>query len=233
MSQTLNTSEPAGPESPDIESAQPNSRRRNIWTLVFSLIALWFINHSLPVYLSLDPNQARIPHLRRDIPWHYPLLVAHVFSGTVALVTVCLQVWPWLRRNHPAVHRWSGRIYVFAGALPSGLLALAIMPFSAGPAGNTVAAVAWLATTVAGLRTARQRRYREHRRWMAYSFALTMQIIWGRVLLIYVLPLFEYNFADPAKLNLALETATWIGFVINLLLAQWWLERTARDTTRR
>jgi len=31
--------------------------------------------------------------------------VAHILFGSVALVTACLQIWPWLRRTHPTVHR--------------------------------------------------------------------------------------------------------------------------------
>jgi cobalamin biosynthesis protein CobD/CbiB len=142
------------------------------------------------------------------------------------MMTVSLQVWPWMRHHHPAVHRISGRIAIFAGVLPAGLLALAIMPFSGGPAGNTVAAILWLATTITGFRMARKNRYAEHRRFMIYSFALTMQGIWGRIMFL-VIPLFPGYDADAAKMTL--EAATWVGFVINLLAAQWWLERTASN----
>ncbi|MBD0324764.1 MAG: DUF2306 domain-containing protein [Aldersonia sp.] len=55
--------------------------------------------------------------------------MAHIFFGSVALLTACLQVWPWLRRRHPAVHWYSGRLYVFAGALPAGLAVLTVVPF--------------------------------------------------------------------------------------------------------
>jgi hypothetical protein len=196
------------------------------------IVVLAFIAYSVPPYLTLDPATARIPRLRQDLPAHYVLLVGHVWLGTLTLVTVCVQIWPWVRNRFPAVHRWSGRVYVFAGVLPTALFALAITPFSAGPAGNAIAAILWLITTVAGFRAARRRRYDHHRRWMIYSFALALQIVWGRIVLL-TLPLFPgYDFSDPHTQIIVLETATWIGFVVNLLAAQIWLEWTARRHDR-
>jgi len=58
---------------------------------------------------------------------YYPLLVSHIFLGSLVLLAACLQVWPWLRRSHPAVHRWSGRVYVVA-ALAASLCVMIIAP---------------------------------------------------------------------------------------------------------
>ena len=208
----------------------PGGRRpwwRRPWMLPLVLVAAAFLSITLPKYLTFDPARTPVrldPHFR----WHYPLLLGHVTFGTIALVTVCLQIWPWLRERHPAAHRRIGRVYVFGGALPTGILALSIMPFSQGPAGNAVAAILWLTTTVTGYRMARQGREAEHRRWMIYSFALTLQIVWGRVMFV-VLPLIPgVSLAEPHTLGVIFETASWIGFLINLLAAQAWLEWTAR-----
>lgn len=217
----------AVPPSPAGAVPVPAGRRpwwRRPWVLPLAVVALGFLAYVVPPYLTFDPDRARIPNLRRDVAVHYPLLAVHIYFGTIAFLTLVPQLWPWLRGAHPAVHRWTGRCHVFLGALPTGVLALAIMPFSAGPFGNAVAAILWLGTTVRGYQMARRGRYVEHRRWMVYSAALTLQIVWGRVLL---------NIAphvpgfDASSFPLLLETATWIGFVINLLAAHWWLEHTA------
>jgi hypothetical protein len=200
------------------------------WAVPLALIAIAFLAFSLPPYLTLDPARSRIP-LRGDM--HYVLLVAHILFGSVAMITACFQIWPWLRRNHPGVHRATGRIYVLGGVLPGALFSLAVMPFSAGPPGNAVAALLWLGTTIVGFRMGMRRRFAEHRRWMFYSVALTFQGVWGRIMLFILLPLIPaYNPKDPAMLGLALETATWIGFVVNLVGVQLWLDRTRRRGRR-
>ncbi|WP_329106794.1 DUF2306 domain-containing protein [Micromonospora sp. NBC_01699] len=188
------------------------------------MIAYLFILMFVPAYLTFDPSQARV-NLREDVPWHYGVLAAHVIFGTVAMATVPFQLWPRFRQRFPAAHRFMGRAYVFVGVIPSSLLALAIVPFAAGPAGNAIGALLWLAASLYGWRMARLRRYQQHRRFMIYSFALCMQIIEGRVMVLTIphLPGF-----DPSSFPLLLETASWIGIVLNLLAAQWWLEWTAR-----
>jgi Predicted membrane protein (DUF2306) len=238
MTQLANTDtlprEPGEPDPGETVYQEPVTRRP--WWRRSAFVALWivalgFILYAVPPYLTLDPATALIPRLRQDLPLHYVMLVGHVWFGALTLVTVCIQIVPWVRKRYPAVHRWSGRVYVFFGVLPSGLFALGITPFSAGPPGNAIAALLWLAATIAGFRAARQGRLAAHRLWMIYSVALTFQIVWGRVLLL-VLPLLGVDFSDEHTLNLALETATWIGFVINLLAAHFWIEYTAWRATR-
>jgi hypothetical protein len=113
--------------------------------------------------------------------------------------------------------------------IPSALFSFAVMSLDLhGQSGNTVTGLLWLSSTIAGYRMARQRRYAEHRKYMIYSFALCYQLLWGRVLY-YVLPWVGHPLATDLHAQvLFLETASWIGFTMNLLLAQWWLEHTAK-----
>jgi uncharacterized membrane protein YozB (DUF420 family) len=145
--------------------------------------------------------------------------------GSVAIITVCLQVWPWLRRQYPAVHRWSGRLFIFAGVVPAGICAVVLVPVSVSPFGNGVAAVLWFATTFAGFRMARKRRWAEHRRFMIYAFAITMQVVFARVLFLSAMAITDIDANDQ---QVALEATTWMGFVVNLVTAQLFLDWTAR-----
>ncbi len=200
--------------------------------MLLVVVAL-FLALELPAYVGFDPAASRVP-ARPDLPLHYPLLVAHILFGSVALVTACLQIWPWLRRAHPVVHRWSGRVYLFGGVLPGGLAVLAVAPVSStGPisaAGNTALAVLWLATAVAGFRAARARRFGDHRRWMLRSVALTFSIVVNRVWLVAYLLLFTpFLGDDPAALTLAAAGASvWTSWVVNLLVVEWWVLRPPR-----
>lgn len=99
---------------------------RRPWVLPLALLTVIFIWYAVPPYLTLEPAQARI----QPMPPHasyYPLLVTHIFLGSVALLAACLQVWPWLRQSYPAIHRWSGRLYV-AVVLPASVCVMIIAP---------------------------------------------------------------------------------------------------------
>jgi hypothetical protein len=69
-----------------------------------------FLAFSLPPYLAFDPARSRVPQ-PDGFPARYWFLVAHVIFGSVAMVGAVLQVWPWLRRTHPVLHRRIGRVY--------------------------------------------------------------------------------------------------------------------------
>ncbi|GAA2409494.1 DUF2306 domain-containing protein [Streptomyces glaucosporus] len=223
---------PARPAPPEIPPARPGAhpapRSRRGWfgryyTVPLAVATAAYLLYQLPPYLTFDPARSGIP---MRFPLHYAVLAGHVLTGTVTLVTMCLQLWPWLRRNHPAVHRWSGRLYVFAGALPSAALALVMFPFSfpSGSVAVLMSGVMWAVTSVVGWIRARQGRYAEHRRWMLYSFAIVWgQTVWGLVI---GLTLFRLPFA--IDITYIAESARWVGWVGNLVLVHWWLERTAR-----
>jgi len=211
----------------DVEPPRPADRgRRRLLTPAVVLVAILvaaFLIDTLPPYLGLDPSKARIV-LRPDVPLHYPLLIAHIATGTIALSTLCLQIWPWLRRTHPRVHRIVGRVYVFGGALPAALLALVIMPLTNGWSANmgiTFHAALWFVATGIGFWHAKNHRYAQHRRFMLYSVALALGILWGRATVNLYLLL-------PTKFNVGyvFEMARWGGWFINLVAVQWWLEHT-------
>ncbi|MBO4206454.1 DUF2306 domain-containing protein [Micromonospora echinofusca] len=213
---------------------------RRPWVGPLAVVAVAFVAFSLPPYLTLDPARSRIP-TPSDLGWYHPMLVVHVVFGAVALLTCCLQVWPRFRRRYPVAHRRIGRVYVFAGVLPAvavGLPLGAVSPF--GPVArvsNVLMASLWLLCTVAGYRAARQRRYGDHRRWMVRSFALTASIItnrvWGVVWTIALWPQLDTTFGgDQERLTQTVAgITTWLGWVLPLLIAQWWLDRTS--TSRR
>ena len=205
---------------------------RRPWIAPFAVVAIAFIAVSLPPYLSGDPARSRVP---ANFPGHYPILVAHVLFGSVALLTACFQVWPWFRQAHRIAHRRIGAIYVFGGVLPAGLMALPMGVWSPfGPvarASNVLMCSLWLAFTLTGYRRARQRRFAEHRRWMIRSFTLTASIItnrvWGPLVFLALAPSRDTAFAGNDQLfQLTIAgITTWLGWVLPLLYAEWWLDR--------
>ncbi|KOX24110.1 hypothetical protein ADL05_00475 [Nocardiopsis sp. NRRL B-16309] len=223
--------EPRGPGTGERKRSTPRARTRQgtrgqwIWMISLGIVMTAFLAIMVPPYLTLDPSQSGVV-LNEGFSLHYPMVIVHVAFGTVAQLSLFLQVWPWLRRHHPAVHRWNGRVYVFGGVLPSGLSSLVLVPFhpTAGTVGVGVAAVLWLATTAVGHVRARQRRFAEHRRWMIYSFAIVTGLnFWGLAIVM------AGQVVSPSlDIDYLFEAARWFGWMLNLFIAQWWLERTAR-----
>lgn len=215
-------------------TVRPRRWWRRPWVAPPAVVAAAFLAFSLPPYVSFDPAQSRVP-APDFLPPHYAVLSLHVVFGSIAMITCCLQIWPWFRARHPVAHRRIGRVYVFAGCLPSGLLGLTVgIATPWGPVtsvSNVMLALLWLGCAFAGWRMARQRRFVDHRRWMVRSFALTMSIVtnrlWGAVSVIVLSPYIDTFFQGDEQVMAQSIAAlsTWLGWTLPLLLAEWWLER--------
>lgn len=171
-------------------------------------------------------------------PWYYPWLITHIIGATIALAGCSFQVWPWLRRRYPAVHRWSGRVYIFAGVVPgalSGLVVEAFWPFSISTAFQQVAlSLLWLGVTGLGLYYAIRRNTTEHRRWMIRSFALTASVIIETAIR---WPIEEITRGDYDTLlagnndvfqQITAVNDNWMGLVLAILLSEGYLELERR-----
>src|SRR5262249_15139947 len=71
----------------------------------------------------------------------------------------------------------------------------------------------------------------EHRKWMVRSFALTTSImmnrVWGAAAAIVLVPRLSTDFGnnEPHLTQTIAGLAAWLGWTVNLILSQWWLER--------
>jgi uncharacterized membrane protein YozB (DUF420 family) len=219
------------PSTTNAPRTAPPRLARRPWIVPLLLVAAAFLAFSVPPYLTFDPSLSRLePPAGNHL--YYPLLVAHVLFGAVAMATACFQIWPAFRARHRRGHRLTGRI---GGVLPAGLLGLYIGWHTvAGPSvrvANLVGSALWLAVTIMGLRMARQRRYGDHRKWMSRSFALTMSIILSRVInviaTIALTPQVDTTFGGSQELMRysALSIGVWLSPLLLLLLTEWLLER--------
>lgn len=201
------------------------SRGYVAWLAVSGVVCVAITIFAASAYVTLDMSQAR-PDLRGSV--HYGLLVAHIFTGSVAVLAGVSQFWPGLRRRRPRVHRIMGRVY-FAGVLPSSLLGVVCAQLSlnglAASAPLTVLSVLWFVSAVYGLKTARRRQFGEHRIWMIRGFALTGAAVTGRLW-----GLLLGSLVPDGNGLVIFATANWLSFVVNLLVAEWWIQ--SRGYTR-
>ncbi|MCR3752218.1 DUF2306 domain-containing protein [Lentzea californiensis] len=208
---------------------------RNPWWMALVALVVAFLVYALPPYFDLDPAKSLSPIVEGS-SIHYPLLILHIVAGTLALLTACLQMSSWVRSRHPRLHRTSGIIYIFGGALPVAVTTPVLLMFSgeiaAGPGrvGRFVLGLLLLLSTIVAYRLARRHRYADHRRYMIYSFALIMDGVGTRLVLFLlgVVPVFGVQLPWTAQIDqgLLFEMVGWCVWVFNLLVAQWWIERT-------
>ncbi len=177
-------------------------------------------------HIQLSPSQH---------PWFFPMLALHVLGGAVALATCVLQIWPWLRENHPSIHRRVGSVYIYGGVFTSvvfGLIVEMFWPFSvATMLSQVVVLVLWGFVTVMGLRSGRQGLREEHRRWMLRSFALTVSVlvevsIDGPLQLLIRTEFHSRLLSNiDAYIQLKDSNENWLGLIIVLLCVEGLLER--------
>jgi hypothetical protein len=195
--------------------------RQNSWVIPISAVMLAVLIISVPPFLRFDPAKqpAQLNSTRPNLD--FALAEAHVLLATGAIVTLCLNIWPWLRIRYAAAHRWSGRVYVFS-ALSASLLILPIVYLNnswQADIGACATGGFWFVTTLIGYLAIRQGNEVRHRRWMLYSFAMATSVVWGVVL--------THLFTKPAEFPYMMEFLRWVGPLVNLGAVKWWLDRTA------
>lgn len=192
-----------------------------LWVLVLvTLIYIW------SNYIALDRSLAKV-QLPAEYPMKYPLVIAHIAFGSIALVAGSFQLWGSFRRRYPAAHRYAGRIYVFGGVLPGAICTVVLLGYTGGPGfvGRSALGTLWVATTGIGYYMVRRRRYAEHRRYMIYSYALTLDAFSVRLLALVIPLIMGVQNLDP---TIFVESVSWLGWLFNLLVAHWWIERGRR-----
>jgi hypothetical protein len=149
--------------------------------------------------------------------WDVP---AHFFGAGLALALVPLQLSTGVRRRWPALHRIGGLLSV-AAILVGGVSGLSLAQHAQGgwPSrmGFSLLALLWLGVTGNGLRLAILGQYARHRRWMAYSMALTAGAVSLRVMLAVGTGILQLPFMATYV------SVAWASWLLNLALCAGWL----------
>lgn len=164
------------------------------------------------------------------IPWWKAAFYIHVFSSVLALAAGITQFSEYMLKNQRKVHRLVGKIYVTDILLvnfPAGMI-LAVYANGLWPSkiAFVILDCLWFFFTYKALVAARQGRIEEHKQYMIRSYALTFSAITLRTWKIILSTIFH-----PDPLTLYMIDA-WMGFVPNLLLAEWLIRRKRRKAVR-
>jgi uncharacterized membrane protein len=157
------------------------------------------------------------PDLRATFEAHRTGIYAHVFASLVALALGPFQFAARLRTARPALHRWSGRVYLGVGVLVGGAAGLYLAGHAfGGPVarlGFACLALAWLYTGLRAYIAIRARDVVSHRRWMVRNFSLTFAAVTLRLWL-------PASVAAGAPFDLAYAAVAWLCWVPNLVAAE-------------
>ncbi|MES2660270.1 MAG: DUF2306 domain-containing protein [Verrucomicrobiota bacterium] len=175
----------------------------------------WPIRHDA-AFLQIKQQYLGIKH------WELAFWV-HVFTSMLPLLAGFTQFAPWILRKQPRVHRLMGRVYVITVCFITGPASLIMAFYANGGITSRIAfvtlALLWLGTTAMGWRTVLQRKWQVHREWMIRSYALTLSAITLRAWKYAIVFAFEPRPMDAYRI------VAWLGFVPNLLIAEWLIRR--------
>ena len=212
-------------------AATPRKARK---TWLMFIVATVFGAVLVSPYLLLDIDDSRV-----DVNGeaHYAVLVAHVFTAFVALVLGPLQFIPAIRARR-RIHRTIGRLYLFAGVLPSALAAVPVALLSGRlitQIGLTIPATLWLVTGTLAYRAARRHDHTRHQNWMTRNYALTFLAVTSRILvpllLLAQLPFIGAgSIGDKAPSMIPIGQA--LGWIVNLIAAETLIRRRRSRSAR-
>ncbi|HEU4322565.1 MAG TPA: DUF2306 domain-containing protein [Roseiflexaceae bacterium] len=159
----------------------------------------------------------------------YPVLtLVHIIPGLLFMLLGPLQFSTRLRARYPAWHRWAGRVFLLSSLVigVSALVMSVAMPSIGGPLQAAATSVfgAWFLYALGkAFRHILRREVAQHRVWMIRAFATGLAVATIR-------PIIGLFFATSALSGLTPDSffgpAFWIGFVLNTLVAELWIQRT-------
>jgi uncharacterized membrane protein len=196
------------------------------WWALF-LVSLVVILPFVVPYLTFDLANSRVTIVSNTV--QYPLLVAHIVSACIALFTGFFQFIDRIRITKPRIHRLLGRVYVYSVFI-SGLLSFGSIYYAENFTKATaflVLSLVWLFTCWKGYRTAVNREYEEHRKWMIRIFGITLVAVSARILVPVLLLIYFifHGFSLPNDVETVigelLNINIWAGLFLNFVIVEW------------
>jgi uncharacterized membrane protein len=165
-----------------------------------------------------------------NYPWWRAAFYVHVFTAILALLAGFTQFSNLILQDHRRLHRLVGRIYAYDILIvnfPAGMvLALCANGLLPGRIAFVLLDSLWFTFTLLGVLADRRGQLSQHRAMMIRSYALTLSAITLRT---WKFILVRTTHIDPVHLYMI---DAWLGFVPNLLVAEWWIRSSLRRSLR-
>ncbi|WP_244440951.1 DUF2306 domain-containing protein [Neobacillus jeddahensis] len=204
------------------------------WLLV--IVSIGVMSPFVAPYLTFDPGNSRVSMTPSSL--QFPLLVAHIGTACVALISGFFQFLESIRIKAPKLHRNLGRVYVGSVFLSGGiaLVYLFYVDNFSKAISFLVLAMIWIYTCWKGYRTALKKRFAEHRKWMIRSFAVTLVAVSARLLVPFLLLAYAalHRFSLPGGRMMMVEEVLnvniWVGLLVNFIVVEWKILKPKKDS---
>lgn len=161
------------------------------------------------------------------------LTLLHVLPGMIFMILGPLQFVKGLRAKYPAVHRWSGRIFLTASAV-LGVTGLTMAARGTIGGADEKAAIFifgsfFLVALGKALWHAMKKEFAKHREWMIRGYAVGLAVATIRPIMggFFAVAVIHGQIPQPQNF---FGTAFWIGFVAQSILAEIWIRWSRRGS---
>ena len=149
----------------------------------------------------------------------------HILAGMCCISTSLIQFSRIILKKASAIHRWSGRVYVFVVLFLGAPTGLYMSFFAKGSFWERALfmfmAMFWFFTTLNGLKMILKKNVLAHKIWMIRSYAMAMTAVTFRVyhLIFYIM---DWDHLRNYEISL------WVSVLGNMLIAEWIIYRKSK-----
>jgi uncharacterized membrane protein len=207
---------------------------RAIWaiTLLLMLIGVAIVVRRSLQLFAPSPASSNFPEaaaMDAGFAHHRLLTMIHITPGLLFILLAPLQFVRKLRNRKPKLHRWIGRVVLVSGWIVGGSALVMSPQLAIGGPNETAATMLFAIVFLFSLSKAylhiRKGRIALHREWMIRAFAVGFAVSTIR-------PIVGAFFATSRLTHLTprdfFGTAFWLGFTIQLMAAEIWINYTRR-----
>lgn len=170
-----------------------------------------------------------------DIFARHPLLtLAHIIPGLVFVISGPFQFMQKIRARYPKWHRAGGRLFLISGGI-IGITAL-VMSFAVPAIGGVNQVVAtvlfslfFLYSLFKAFRQVLQHKIASHREWVIRAYSIGMAVVTIRIINGIFFATSGITGLTPHEF---FGIGFWIGFVLHLILAEFWIVKTRLIKTK-
>ena len=157
------------------------------------------------------------------------LVLAHVLPAMLFMVLGPLQFARKLRSKHPKFHRWSGGVFLTAGAVVGITGITMALGDTIGGLDEKAAILLFgtffLIALAKALWHALRREFAQHREWMIRGYAIGLAVATIRPIMatFFAAALLQGHTPEPKQF---FGTAFWVGFTLQMIAAEIWINYT-------